>query len=45
MTYMKPNLKGYEALAAIQSGGQSKRTGNLEGNQTSFTAPAYEADE
>jgi hypothetical protein len=45
MWYTKPNLQSYPALRAIQSGGQSKRTGNLETDQVHFTAAAYEADE
>lgn len=45
MTYKQPNLQGFEALAAIQSNGQSKQTGNLEPDHQRLTAAAYEADE
>jgi hypothetical protein len=46
MTYTKPQLIGYSAIAAVQtSGPNAKTTSILEPNQFSHTQPAYEADE
>jgi hypothetical protein len=44
MTYTKPQLLGYKAIAVIQ--GTSKTQGALEQGSTVLkTQPAYEADE
>ncbi|MCU1304959.1 MAG: hypothetical protein JWQ87_5243 [Candidatus Sulfotelmatobacter sp.] len=44
MTYMKPELLGYSAFAAIQDGSPNKNLDILEGGH-SRTDPAYQADE
>ena len=45
MTYTKPQLNGYSALAVVQSGNQSKASKPFELNTQIFSTPAYEADE
>ena len=45
MTYTKPQLLGYAAIAVIQSGGTQKNSMNVEGNPQIHSVPAYEADE
>jgi hypothetical protein len=47
MTYTKPKLNGFAAIAAIQTSGPNAKTqGALElGQQLLRSQPAYEADE
>jgi len=45
MLYTKPELRGYSAIAAIQSNGQAKKMNPFEPGTSSFSTPAYEADE
>jgi hypothetical protein len=45
MTYRKPQLTGYSAIAAIQSGQTAKNGMKLEPHVSLNTIPAYEADE
>jgi len=45
MTYAKPQLVGYSALAAIQSSGTDKTDPELEPDQIHQSVPAYQADE
>jgi hypothetical protein len=44
MTYTKPILLGYSAIAAIQSISNKQSSPN-EMTTNAFTSPAYEADE
>lgn len=45
MTYRKPQLIGYSAIAVIQAGQTNKNGMKLEPNLSVNTIPAYEADE
>jgi hypothetical protein len=45
MTYTKPKLTGYSAVAVVQSGNQTKAVSPLEPHSSINSAPAYEADE
>ena len=45
MTYTRPQLNGYPAIAAIQSGSSFKTGMNIEQGKNVHTIPAYEADE
>lgn len=45
MTYSKPNLNGYTAIAVIQTGPNAKRGCNWEPDHIHVTPTAYEADE
>jgi hypothetical protein len=45
MTYTKPQLVGYSAIAVIQSGTTDKRSSVLEPHTMIQSIAAYEADE
>jgi len=45
MTYTKPQLLGYSAIAAIQSGGIDKQADQNEHQNMFPSDPAYQADE
>jgi hypothetical protein len=45
MTYSKPRLNGYSAIARIQSGPNAKTSTPKETDMVRVTPAAYEADE